>query len=97
MEYKEKVIEPGKQGILRMVLEKLRLSAEDKTDKFSYANEESFYYVIDGYGLLEVDEYGYALEPQHSIYIPPNTLHSIQNSGESELLLLRYGARENSC
>lgn len=96
MEYKEKMIEPGKQGISRMVLEKLKLSAGDRISKLSYANEESFYYVTDGYGLLEVDEYGYALEPQQSIYIPPNTLHSIQNSGESELLLLRYGARENS-
>lgn len=44
-----------------MILEKLRLSAEDKVDKLSYANEESFYYVIVGYGLLEVGEYGLLL------------------------------------
>jgi len=96
MEYKEKVIEPGKQGISRMILEKLRLSAEDKVDKLSYANEELFYYVIGGYGLLEFGEYGYALEPQLSVYIPPKTLHSFQSTGESELILLRYAAKENN-
>ena len=45
MEYKEKVIEPGKQGISRKILEKLRLSAEDKVDKLSYANEELFWII----------------------------------------------------
>ena len=48
------------------------------------------------FGLLEFGEYGYALEPQLSVYIPPKTLHSFQSTGESELILLRYAVKENN-
>ncbi|MBA7511400.1 hypothetical protein ES705_03393 [subsurface metagenome] len=91
----EKIVEPGKTEISRLGLEKLILMIDDKIEKLSYSSEESFYYITNGYGLLEVDSYGYALEPQLSIYMPPKTLHSFQNTGESELILLRYSANKN--
>lgn len=94
MAKKELLIEPGKQGIKKMFLEKIRLDKDESISNLIYDKEESFYFIVNGYGMLNVDVYKYALEQQLSIYIPPKIEHSFLNTGESSLLIIRYGCQQ---
>ena len=49
---------------------------------------KEIYFVLDGRGLLRVDDEEYAVKECTIAYIPPNTPHSIENMGRKNLKLL---------
>lgn len=53
---------------------------------------ETIYYVLSGYGVLNVETYGYSLGPEMAVYVPRNTAHDITNSGSVALTLVKYAA-----
>ena len=51
-------------------------------------NSSEVYYILEGDGLMYIDGERAAVSPGHVIYIPPNSLQYIENTGSSDLNLL---------
>jgi len=83
---------PGENGISRLSVEEITLAPDEESGELSYSQEETFYFVVTGYGLLKSDVYGYALEPQVGVYVPPSTPHDVRNTGATDCVMLRYRA-----
>ena len=78
--------------IIKMSVEEIVLQAGESSPDLIHAEDESFYYVLSGYGVMKVDAYGYGLEPQEAAFVPSGTGHAFHNTGGVELVLLRYAA-----
>ncbi|MFZ3384075.1 MAG: cupin domain-containing protein [Candidatus Methanoperedens sp.] len=46
------------------------------------------YYILEGEGLMHINEEKQRVHPGHAIYIPPNSLQFIQNTGKNDLIFL---------
>lgn len=46
------------------------------------------YYIIHGCGMMHIDQESTEARPGDTIYIPPNSMQSIENIGDSDLLFL---------
>jgi len=46
------------------------------------------YYILEGEGLMHIDDESAKVRPGQAIYIPPNSKQYIQNTGNSELKFL---------
>lgn len=46
------------------------------------------YYVIEGFGVMFVDDECEPVEPGSAVYIPPGAIQSIENTGDDELVFL---------
>ena len=83
-------VQPATGGLSRMRVEEVTLvPGEESTQTLGFA-EETFYYVVSGYGMLTSDVYGYALEPQAGVYVPPKTDHAIHNTGGVDCVIVCY-------
>jgi mannose-6-phosphate isomerase-like protein (cupin superfamily) len=84
-------VEPSKDTVSRIRVEEIALAPGEEIKEVHGLADESFYYMVSGYALLTADVYGYALEPQVGIYIPPRTNHAVQNTGGVDCVIVRYG------
>jgi mannose-6-phosphate isomerase-like protein (cupin superfamily) len=46
------------------------------------------YYIIEGQGLMHIDEESFEVKPNCAVYIPPNARQYIENTGECDLKFL---------
>ncbi|MBN2182189.1 MAG: cupin domain-containing protein [Sedimentisphaerales bacterium] len=46
------------------------------------------YYILSGQGLMHIDNKSFEVGPQCAVYIPPNAVQFIENTGSSELEFL---------
>lgn len=46
------------------------------------------YYILEGEGIMYVDDESAAVHPGHAIYVPPNSTQHIKNTGNSDLKFL---------
>lgn len=46
------------------------------------------YYILEGEGLMHINEEEQKVHPGHAIYIPPGSLQFIQNTGKNDLIFL---------
>jgi mannose-6-phosphate isomerase-like protein (cupin superfamily) len=46
------------------------------------------YYIISGRGMMHIDEKSFQVEPDCTVYIPPNSTQYIENTGKSVLKFL---------
>jgi mannose-6-phosphate isomerase-like protein (cupin superfamily) len=46
------------------------------------------YYILEGEGMMHINEEKHRVHPGHTIYIPPNSLQFIQNTGKDDLIFL---------
>jgi mannose-6-phosphate isomerase-like protein (cupin superfamily) len=46
------------------------------------------YYILEGEGLMHINKETQRVHPGHAIYIPPNSLQFIQNTGKDDLVFL---------
>jgi len=46
------------------------------------------YYITDGQGLMHIDEESFEVNPECAVYIPPQSMQYIQNTGTSDLKFL---------
>lgn len=86
---KTTVVEKAPQG--KLYVERLNFKPNDHAAL--KAEDDTFYFVIAGYGLMKVDAYGHNLEQETSVYMPAGTEHELTNTGDVELVLVRYGAK----
>lgn len=85
-------VAPGIDGISRLIVEDVICPTGGRSQSLTYEEYGTFYYVMSGYGILEVDAYSYALSPEDAIYLPPGTTHALVNTGGVDLVIVRYGA-----
>lgn len=50
--------------------------------------QEQVYYVLEGEGILTLDEERHLMRPQDYVYVPPGVRHSFTNTGVSGLVFL---------
>lgn len=46
------------------------------------------YYIMDGKGLIHIDEESFEVNPECAVYIPPHSTQYIENTGNSDLKFL---------
>lgn len=46
------------------------------------------YYILEGSGLMEIDGEKQAVAQGHAVYIPPNSIQRIKNTGKTDLVFL---------
>ena len=87
----QKIVLVDKKSSGKMYVEKLYLSTGD-TESFRNEND-SFYFVISGYGFMSVESYDYNFEPETSFFVPKNSEYSFSNTGEIDLVLVCYSTK----
>lgn len=90
----QKLVCPGEGGIKKLEVEEIDIQPDEKAG-FPAEAKDRYYYVVSGYGRLQVDAYGYSLGPQSGVYIPMGNEHSIGNTGNVSLKLVRCSAPGN--
>jgi mannose-6-phosphate isomerase-like protein (cupin superfamily) len=57
-------------------------------EEHSHERAEHVYYILQGKGLMTLDDRKYVVEPHTAIFIPPGVLHSITNTSLENLLFI---------
>jgi mannose-6-phosphate isomerase-like protein (cupin superfamily) len=65
-----------------------RCSPAGRVDSHVHEAAEHVYYFLSGTGLVTSDDVAYPVERDMVLYVPPQTEHSIQGSGEEDLVFL---------
>ncbi len=82
------LLHPNKATILtRYSLAHAKVLAGQKTKPHKLKSSET-YYVIAGQGLMHIDQECFEVGPECAVYIPPNTVQYIENTGNSDLKFL---------
>ena len=59
-----------------------------KKSKLHKIKSSEIYYILEGRGILHIDEESHHLEKDDSVYVPSNSRQFIENSGSNELKFL---------
>ena len=82
------LMHPDVHGNQQQSLAQASVSVGAKTLLHRHAITEELYFIQSGYGQMTLGDQTFAVESGDTICIPPGTAHCIENSGETELLLL---------
>ena len=82
------LLHPDKQNIkLRYSLAHATLKPGDKSKPHKLKTSE-VYYILEGKGLMHIDDESEKVRAGQTIYIPPNSKQWIENTGKSDLKFL---------
>ena len=82
------ILHPEKADIpIRYSLAHAKVEAGQKTKPHKLKSSE-VYYIIAGQGLMHIDQESVEVGPDCTIYIPPNAVQYIENTGGSDLKFL---------
>ena len=82
------ILHPEKTDVLtRYSLAHARVEAGQKTKPHKLKSSE-VYYVTAGQGLMHIDKESFKVGPDCTIYIPPDAVQCIENTGNSDLEFL---------
>ena len=82
------LLHPDKAMILtRCSLAHAKVEAGQRTKPHKLKSSE-VYYVTAGQGLMHIDQESFEVGPECAIYIPPNAVQYIENTGYSDLKFL---------
>ena len=59
-----------------------------KKSKFHKMKSSEIYYILEGSGILHINDEFYHLEKDDSVYVPPNSKQFIENAGAGDLKFL---------
>ncbi len=62
--------------------------APGKKSKIHKMKSSEVYYILEGYGILQIDDETYNVSKDQAIYIPPHSKQRIENTGKEELKFL---------
>jgi mannose-6-phosphate isomerase-like protein (cupin superfamily) len=57
-------------------------------EEHTHERSEHVYYILQGRGLMTLDDKSYVVEPHTAIFIPPGVAHSLANTGLENLLFI---------
>ena len=82
------ILHPDKADIsIRYSLAHAKVEAGQKTKPHKLKSSE-VYYVITGQGLMRIGQESFEVGPDCTIYIPPNAVQYIENTGSTDLKFL---------
>jgi mannose-6-phosphate isomerase-like protein (cupin superfamily) len=82
------LLHPEKADLqIRYTLAHAEVQAGQKTKPHKLKSSE-VYYIIDGQGLMHIDDESLVVGPECAVYIPPNSVQYIENTGNSDLKFL---------
>ena len=59
-----------------------------KTSRPHRLKTSEVYYILEGEGVMHIDDESASVRPGHAIYIPPNAKQYIHNAGKTDLVFL---------
>jgi quercetin dioxygenase-like cupin family protein len=83
-----KVLFGQADGARSVMVRMQRYPSGGHTDTHFHGSEEQLFYIIQGRGRFKVDEEEYIVGPGSIVFVPINTKHYYENSGESDLIFL---------
>ena len=82
------ILHPEKAGVsIHYSLAHAKVAVGKKTKPHKLKSSE-LYYVIEGQGLMHIDQETFEVGPDFTIYIPPDSVQYIENIGNSDLNFL---------
>jgi mannose-6-phosphate isomerase-like protein (cupin superfamily) len=82
------ILHPDKADIpIHYSLAHAKVRAGQKTKQHKLTTSE-VYYIITGQGLMHINQENFEVGPDCTIYIPPNAVQYIENTGDSDLRFL---------
>ncbi len=82
------ILNPDKQNVqLRYSLAHAIVRPGEVSRPHKLATSEA-YYILEGTGIMTIDDEQTEVGPGHTIYIPPHSVQSISSTGESDLKFL---------
>jgi len=82
------LLHPEKADLkIRYSLAHAKVTAGRKTKPHRLKSSE-VYYIMTGSGLMHIDEESFEVGPDCAIYIPPNSMQYIENTGNCDLMFL---------
>lgn len=82
------LMHPDVHGNQQQSLAQASVAVGGKTLLHRHLITEELYFIQSGYGRMTLDDQTFEVEPGDTICIPAGAAHCIENSGNSELLLL---------
>ena len=82
------LLHPEKTGLqIRYSLAYAKVMAGEMTKPHKLRACE-VYYIMDGEGLMHIDEESFEVNPECAVYVPPRSTQYIENTGSSDLKFL---------
>ena len=82
------ILNPRKQDLdLRYSLAHAKLSRGEASMPHRLRTSE-VYYILHGRGTMHIDDESREVRDQQAVYIPPNSVQHIENTGEGDLIFL---------
>ena len=82
------LVGPGNSGSSRIDFRISRYAPSAYVQEHVHKVQEQIYYVLEGEGLLTVDEEKHLMRPHDYVYLPPGVRHSFTNTGTAGLVFL---------
>ena len=82
------LVGPKNSGTSRIDFRISRYAPSAYVQEHVHKVQEQIYYVLEGEGLLTVDEEKHLMRPHDYVYLPPGVRHSFTNTGTSGLVFL---------
>ena len=79
------LLHPNKHGNKNQSLAEATVPKGIKTELHLHKLSEEIYFITEGKGLMTLDKKTFPVSIGDTIYIPQNTAHQIENTGQSEL------------
>ncbi|HHY16153.1 MAG TPA: hypothetical protein GX521_08775 [Firmicutes bacterium] len=76
----------GKMYVERYVM------AENESEDFTI-KDDTFFYTITGYGVMNIEDYGYSIEQGTGILIHKDSEFTLTNTGDVELQFVIFGVK----
>jgi len=82
------LVGPKNSGTSRIDFRISRYAPSAYVQEHVHKVQEQIYYVLEGEGLLTVDEEKHLMRPHDYVYLPPGVRHSFTNTGTAGLVFL---------
>jgi quercetin dioxygenase-like cupin family protein len=82
------LVDPKNSGSKRLDFRISRYAPRAYVQEHAHKVQEQVYYVIEGEGLLTLDDAKHLMRPHDYVYVPPGVRHSFANTGLAGLVFL---------
>jgi quercetin dioxygenase-like cupin family protein len=82
------LVGPGNSGSSRIDFRISRYAPSAYVQEHAHKVQEQIYYVLEGEGILTLDEERHLMRPHDYVYVPPGVRHSFTNTGLNGLVFL---------
>ncbi len=82
------LMHPALHGGRCLSLAEALVQPGQETRLHRHRQSEEIYHVLEGYGLMQLGEEEFVIEPGDTVLIPPGTPHRVRNIGQGPLRIL---------